>query len=232
MLNWLVSRKIFLLRSLIFALAAMLYLAPRQHGLFVFNYELFFGLRVFHLLWALLMLEMILAFKPGLEHFIGRSKIFEGNYIYREHDAAGLKAYTKKNNQRAFIVALAWAAVIVAAGALKLDCFNLVMLSLLFYFLDQLFVNLWCPIQHFILHNRCCATCRIYSWGFPIIVSPLIFIKSFWSYSLVAMGALLLLQWELICYRHPERFSELSNAAITCRHCNERCNRPRRRQLK
>lgn len=228
MLNWFVSRKIFLLRTLIFALGALLFLSGRQHGLFVFKFELALGLRVYHLLWALLMFEMIIALQPGLNHFIGRGKIFKKNYIYRPHKLQELKIYTKKNNQRAFLIALAWAAVIVAAGTLKLSCFNLVMLSVLFYFLDQLFVNLWCPIQRFILHNRCCATCRIYSWGFPIIVSPLIYIKSFWSYSLVAMGALLLLQWEFINYSYPERFFELSNAAITCRYCNERCSKPKR----
>lgn len=224
-LELLVSRKIFIFRAAVFAVAVILSLFDQALAVAVFYYELAFGVRVYHLLWGFLMLEMILALAPGMNHFMGRGKVYEKNYVYLKHDPGELKNYTKKYNQRAVIVALAWAGVILLVGLLNFKPYLVVMLVILFYFLDQLFVNVWCPLQHLIVHNRCCATCRIYSWGFPIIVSPLVYIKSFWSYSLLAVGALLLFQWEYLHHLYPERFSELANAALSCRNCTERCRK-------
>ncbi len=225
MLNWILSRKIFILRTVVFASAVIISLAGKEFAAVVFNYQVVGNVRVFHLLWVLLMFEMALALIPGLNHFIGRGKIFKLNYIHLKHDITELLSYTKKFDRRAILAALVWAVALILIGLLRLDSYWVVMSAFLFYFLDQLFVNLWCPFQNWIVHNRCCATCRIYSWGFPIIVSPLIYLKSFWSYSLVAMGALLLFQWELLHYKYPERFSELSNAALACKYCNDRCSK-------
>ena len=44
----------------------------------------------------------------------------------------------------------------------------------------------------------------------------LIFIKSFWTYSLVGVGVILFIQWEYLNLKHPERFSPISNKTLRC----------------
>lgn len=220
---WMLSRKIFIARSIIAGAAVILAILGKEVATRVFTCHLLAGIRVYHLLWAFIMTEMILVLVPKANHFIGCGKLYEKNYLPRKHDTGELRAYTRQFDERALYAALVWASALALVGLLRHSYFWLIMTALFFYFLDQLFVNVWCPFQHWIVHNRCCATCRIYNWGFPIIVSPLIFIRSFWTYSLVFMGAVILLQWEFLHRRYPERFSELSNAILSCRKCNDRC---------
>lgn len=224
-IGWMLSRKIFILRSTVFFTALGLTLISPDLARNFFFLKLIGPVRVFHFLWALVMLEMILALIPGLNHFIGRGKLFEINFKPRLYELSDLLTYTKKFDRRAVLAAVVWLAALLGLWLIRLEKYWIVMTSILFYYIDQLFVNVWCPFREWIVRNRCCATCRIYSWGFPIIVSPLLYIKSFWSYSLVAMGAILLIQWEFLHYRYPERFSEVSNAALLCGNCNDRCNR-------
>lgn len=55
-----------------------------------------------------------------------------------------------------------------------------------------------------------------------MMFTPLIFIPHPYTYSLVALSLMLLFRWEWNYKRHPERFSESTNACISCKHCNEK----------
>lgn len=230
-IEWMLSRKIFIARGSVLGIALILTLIGKDFAIEVFHYNLFGGVKVFHLLWAFVMAEMALVLMPKLDHFIGCGKIYKKNYIPRHHDNTALEAYTRGFNLRAFYAAIVWAAALIGIGYFRLEKYWVVMSAILFYFLDQFFVNVWCPFQQWIVRNRCCATCRIYNWGFAIIVSPLVYIQSFWTYSLVAMGGVVLIQWEILLRRHPERFSEVSNASLSCKNCNDRCNKRPDNQL-
>ena len=74
-----------------------------------------------------------------------------------------------------------------------------------------------------IVRNKCCNECRIYNWGHIMYLTPLIFIKSFWTYSLVVVGIFLFIQWEYMNLKHPERFSPISNKTLRCGNCNHDC---------
>ncbi len=224
-INWMLSRKILIARSTVFFSAMGLTLIGKEYAVFVFNFDLFRGIKTYHLLWAFVMAEMILVLIPKLNHFTGCGKLYEKYYTPKPHNEQNLIEDTRKYDRRALFAAAIWSSIIIAIGVFRLDTYWVVMIAVLFYYLDQLFVNIWCPFQHWIIRNRCCATCRIYNWGFPFIVSPLIYLKSFWSYSLVAMGVVILVQWEFLHYKHPERFSEVSNATLLCKNCNDKCRK-------
>ncbi len=222
-INWVLSRKIFIYRSTIFGIAIIAIIIGKDFSTKLFNFALAGPIRVFHLLWAFLMFEMILVFIPKLNHFNGCGKVYEKNYIPIDHNENDLKIYTKKFNIKAFYSALIWIGLIGIMAVFRSNKYILIIISISFYFLDQLFVNVWCPFKNWIIGNRCCATCRIYNWGFPMAVSPLIYIKSFWSWSLVLVSIIMLIHWEYLHYKYPERFSEVSNQTLLCKNCNDKC---------
>jgi len=56
--------------------------------------------------------------------------------------------------------------------------------------------------------------------------SPMIYIPSFWTYSILFMSAATLIQWEFLYLRHPERFYEQYNANLMCKNCKRKvCKR-------
>ena len=50
----------------------------------------------------------------------------------------------------------------------------------------------------------------------------MLFIKSFYSWSLFFMSCIVLIHWEIIYARHPERFWEGSNQVLQCAHCHDK----------
>lgn len=71
------------------------------------------------------------------------------------------------------------------------------------------------------MKNKCCVTCRIYNWDYAMMFTPLLFIPSLFNWSLLALAIALLIKWEWIYHRHPERFYEESNDALRCANCRE-----------
>jgi len=222
-IKWVLSRKIFIYRSTIFGIAILALIIGKDFSMKLFNFTIAGPVKVFHLLWAFMMFEMVLVFISKLNHFNGCGKVYKKNYIPIKHNKDDLKAYTKKFNLKALYSAIIWIGLIAIMSVFRNNKVVLIMISITFYFLDQLFVNIWCPFKSWIIGNRCCATCRIYNWGFPMAVSPLIYIRSFWSFSLVLVSIIMLIHWEYLHYKYPERFSEVSNQTLLCKNCNDKC---------
>lgn len=178
-------------------------------------------------IWLLLMAEMLVVALPGTSRHIYSGKCFERHHAPRETSPEGLRAYTARNHRGALRAALFWAAVLAAVGAARgtglLSAQGVVLVSVFFYFADQFCVNVWCPFQAWIVRNRCCNECRIFNWGHFMIYSPLVFVPGFWTWSLVVVSLAILLQWELLLLRHPERFSPLSNGNLRCGSCGHDC---------
>ena len=80
----------------------------------------------------------------------------------------------------------------------------------------------FCPFQTWFMKNRCCAVCRIYNWDFAMMFTPYLFIPNGYTWSLLGMSLLLLIRWEITVHRHPERFAENTNAALSCKNCEEK----------
>jgi hypothetical protein len=72
------------------------------------------------------------------------------------------------------------------------------------------------------MHNRCCVTCRIFNWDQPMMVTPLLFIPSWYSYTLGAAALFALIMWEYNFWKHSERFIELLNENLQCRNCKDK----------
>ncbi len=90
----------------------------------------------------------------------------------------------------------------------------------LFYFLfDMVCVVFWCPLQLFLMRNRCCTTCQIFNWDAIMVATPLAFMGGWFGGILIAVALVILVRWELAAIRHPERFDERTNARLSCAQC-------------
>lgn len=110
--------------------------------------------------------------------------------------------------------------VLAHVGQLNEDT---ILLWTTFYFVfDMICVVLWCPLQLFLMRNRCCTTCQIFNWDAAMYVTPLLLLPSPFSLLLVFGALVVLVRWELAFFRHPERFDERTNASLKCANCRDR----------
>lgn len=173
------------------------------------------------LVWAAFMAEMVRRLFPIRSESIGCQKQYA--FAFRP---CGTAAKPSLPHRRALAVALLWAAVNLLfgfayfRGVLSAD--GLVLLSLFFAVCDMICVLAFCPFQKLVMKNRCCITCRIYDWDYAMMFAPLAFLPSAAARSLFAMGLVLLVKWEISVYRHPERFSDVTNSALSCKNCTEK----------
>ena len=103
-----------------------------------------------------------------------------------------------------------------------IDAGILLLISLAYSVCDMICILFFCPFQTWFMKNKCCTSCRIYNWDFIMMVTPLIFIPSVFTWSLVFCALLLLIRWEVTIHRHPERFFEETNGNLSCASCQER----------
>ena len=96
------------------------------------------------------------------------------------------------------------------------------MWSVFFFLFDMVSVVLWCPIQRWFMRNRCCSTCQIFNWDAIMFATPLIFVRGWYGWVILGLSLVILLRWEVVAARHPERFDESTNARLTCAQCTER----------
>jgi hypothetical protein len=82
-------------------------------------------------------------------------------------------------------------------------------------------VLIWCPFR-LIMKNKCCTTCRIFNWDHLMMFTPMMFVISFYSLSLLAMSVVAFVVWELCVLIFPERFWEYSNSSLKCSECTDK----------
>ena len=133
------------------------------------------------------------------------------------------------------LVALIWVVFNAFFGALHmagiLDDGIMILLSCAYSICDMICILFFCPFQSWFLKNKCCAACRIYNWDYAMMFTPLFFVEKTYTWSLLVLSVALLLRWEITFYRHPERFSESTNAYLKCSNCSEKLC-AHKRQLK
>lgn len=215
-------------RIVIFLIMFYLYLFKREVVAGFVEFRLFGPLTPLHLLWAVLMTGMILHLLPKTRITMSGRKSFAGNYLppKEPYDRLALLEYVQRMNIRAWRVMLAWLCLNAIFGALYLAKVignaELIMLTFFYYISDLICMLIFCPFQTFGMKNRCCVNCRIFDWGHFMMYTPMLFIVSFFSWSLFFTSCVVLLHWELAYARHPERFWRGSNLALRCEHCQDK----------
>lgn len=221
-----VARLIF--RSLIFILCTLIFILRPEEFTILQGMNYFKGFSVFHLLWAIWVIDMIHQLVPVRNKIpLGSQKLFKQRFrpITEKINYAALRQYVISTTKSAYKVLLMWGALLVIIGALYflgiLNYSALFLFSAAFYVCDLICILVWCPFR-LILQNRCCTTCRIYNWDHLMMFTPMIFIKGFYSISLLLMAFVIWLVWELHVVLYPERFWEHSNEALRCSECTDK----------
>lgn len=177
---------------------------------------------VFAVIWLFFAVEMLIRFTPVSYESIGCQK----QYAHTYQPAQPQSAPVLPSARRILAVAAVWLAFNAVIGAAYLNGHlgkgALILFALAFAVCDMLCVLVFCPFQKWIMKNRCCISCRIYDWDYAMMFTPLLFIRSFYTWSLLLLGIALLVKWEITVRRHPERFSVTTNAALSCAACTEK----------
>lgn len=173
------------------------------------------------IVWAVFAVEMILRFFPEKDESMGCQKIFARNYIPAP-EPKPVPCYRRS----LLAIAIAWTVLNGTIAALYfthvIDRGAMLLVSLFYSVCDMVCILYFCPFETWFLKNKCCGTCRIYNWDYLMMFTPLIFIPSFATWSLVALALGLFAKWEITFRTHPERFHEETNLALTCRECTEK----------
>lgn len=216
------------IRVVVFMRAIQMYI--RDKSSLVISNGLSFqnGINPLHFLWIILVLEMISKFFPQNITSIGCRKQFKSNYLSCKNKPTELEINTwiKEENTAAKKVFAVWfggnAIVAILYFTKVLSESEMVLLSLFYFVGDLICVLFFCPFQSLIMKNRCCVTCRIFNWDSIMFCTPLIFIQSFFSWSLVLIALVLVAWWEFTYWKYPQRFFEGSNENLKCEYCHDK----------
>ena len=208
-------------RSALFLTALVLYIVRRVRGqgpLLAFAEKTPALLVV---IWIVFMAEMVFRFFPSKLASPGSEKQFQKHY-----EPTGETKPELHDNNAAVFVLLLWIGFNGLFGALyQLGVFDediMLLICLAFSVCNMICILFFCPFQTWFLKNKCCGTCRIYNWNYAMMFTPLFFVPRSYTWSLLAGAVALLLRWEITVYRHPERFSEKTNAYLRCAVCTEK----------
>lgn len=210
-----------LYRSVLFLLAAVMYIISRVRN----TGNMFNGFEkrywLLGIIWVVYAAEMLFRFFPSRLESMGCQKQFKRNYQPTEESTPKLQSW-----KRTFAVVVAWLLLNGVIGVLYytniIDEGILILISLAYGVCDMICILFFCPFQTWFMKNRCCTVCRIYNWDFAMMFTPYVFIPTGYTWSLLGMSLLLLLRWEITVRRHPERFSEKTNACLSCSNCQEK----------
>lgn len=172
-------------------------------------------------IFAMFIIEMLLRFFPSSLESPGCQKQFKRNYI-----KSGKTNIVIEDNNGVVLVALIWVGLNAVFGMLHtydiLGDGIMILIASFYSICDLICILFFCPFQTWFLHNKCCATCRIYNWDYAMMFTPLFFIKRWYGWVLLGMAFILALRWELTIYKYPERFSEETNGYLGCANCKEK----------
>lgn len=178
------------------------------------------------LLWGAVLLSMLSQLNANSGLTTGCLKQYPGRFDpVPDYDPQELTRAVRWQDKGAAKVAVVWVAVNLCFGLLYhrriLRVSFLALLCALFYLCDLVCVLFFCPFQFFLMHNRCCVNCRIFSWGSWMMSAPLMCVPHWYSWSLFGTGLLVLIVWEVRFRRYPERFWHGSNRNLQCAFCRE-----------
>ncbi len=215
-------------RIIVLFAGVLLYIFAKQQFNVLSGFDFFRKFSVLHILWVIWMWDMILQLIPVKAHIsIGSQKIFSSLFrpIKEKINYKNLKKHIADTTKSAYKVMILWVLLTLFIGGLyysgKIDSAFVLLVCIFFYVCDLICVLIWCPFR-LIMKNKCCTTCRIFNWDHLVMFSPLIFIKSFYSWSLFFFSFVVWLVWEICVFTYPERFWENSNMALRCSECTDK----------
>lgn len=221
----------FAFRCAVLALTAALYfVAPGQFDV-LSGFRCFHQFSVFHLLWVIWMIDMLLQLMPSKQYWpLGSQKFLKDTFqplkSFVEEGEHGLLEFICKSNRDTLLIGLVWLGLTGAIGAVYflgwIDRNMLLVISVLFYVFDLICVLFWCPFRVWFMKNRCCTTCRIFNWDHMMMFSPIVFIPGVFTWTLCLAAVVVFLVWEVTFALHPERFWEGTNGALRCSNCTDR----------
>ncbi|MCR5738045.1 MAG: hypothetical protein K6G64_10425 [Eubacterium sp.] len=186
------------------------------------------GLTPLHLLWAVFMGLMLIHLFPGKRILtMALRKRKEENFKEApNYSELELLHFVQRQNISAWRVLLVWLSFNCFWGLLYLfhivDNADLLMLTVFYFLCDYICILFFCPFQTLIMKNKCCVNCRIYDWGHFMMFTPMLFIRNFYSWSLFFTSVVVLIHWEIIYAKYPERFWFGSNQNLQCAHCKDK----------
>ena len=218
----------FIIRSILFIILIILFIRDNNIILSILNYKIIFNIKIYHISWLYLVLEMIFLIIPYTNNHSYNGKLFAKHYIEVEsYNKEKLDKYIEKCNKQARRVLIVWTLFNLFIYAIykkyNLSKSYVFLVFMFYYWLDMFCVNIWCPFHKLFFKSKCCNECRIYNWDHVMLFTPLVFIKSFWTYSLFVLSLFAFFQWEYMIKVHPERFSPVSNKKLQCKYCNYNC---------
>lgn len=231
------SRIRFVFRSILLSAFIILFIIDKDKITSILNYNLMSSIKIYHLIWLYLMIETLFLIIPYTNNHSYNGKLFVKHYIPADnYDKDNLGKYIKKNNKHARSVLAAWVVLNVVLFIIyfiyNLSTPYIFLVFMIYYWTDMFCVNVWCPFHKLFFKSKCCNECRIYNWDHVMFCTPLLLIKSFWSYSLFLLSLFAFIQWEYMIRKYPERFSPLSNKKLQCKDCNYHCRFNKMKHLK
>ena len=182
----------------------------------------------FHLLWIIWVFDMFLQIIPVKNTVaLGSQKLFANRFkpIRDKINYKHLKEHILSTTKSAYMVMILWILLIGVIATLYflgiIGKIGLFIITVLFYVCDLICVLIWCPFR-LIMKNKCCTTCRIFNWDHLMMFSPILFVGGFYCLSLFGLAFLAWLVWELCILIYPERFTEMTNAALKCSQCTDK----------
>ena len=210
-----------IIRIIIFLVLLYHYIIHKViEGVDIFDASVFKEIAII-VIFFMFIVEMLFRFFPNSLESPGCQKHFKQNYV-----KTGNTNIVIEDNNGVMLVALIWIGANAVFGMLHtmgiLDDGMMILLASCYSICDIICILFFCPFQSWFLHNKCCATCRIYNWDYAMMFTPLFFINRWYGWVLLGMAFVLMLKWELTFYKHPERFSEQTNGYIGCANCTEK----------
>ncbi len=203
------------------------YLYDKQLLIELVLQPIYMGVNAFHILWLVFMLMMFYHLFPKETLSMALLKKQENKFDPVEnYSRLELLEFVQDQNKKAWIVMLVWLIGNALVGLLYafdiIDKADLFMLTVFYFLSDYICILFYCPFQTHIMKNKCCVNCRIYDWGHFMMFTPMIMIKSFFTWSLFFMAALVLIRWEFVYAKYPERFYSGSNKRLQCANCKDK----------
>ena len=217
----------FVVRIIIFVLIFFLYLSNKPLMVEFMLQKIWMGITPIHVLWIVFMGMMILHIFPMEKVTMALRKSEEKAYVAQEdYSKQELLEFIQDQNVKAWKVMLLWLCFNAVFGILYLlnifDVADLFMLTVFYFLCDYICILICCPFQTGIMKNKCCVNCRIYDWGHFMMFTPMLFIQNFYSWSLFFTSCVVLIKWEIIYAKHPERFWSGSNKRLQCINCKDK----------
>ena len=173
--------------------------------------------------WLLLMLSMAFRLLPSRVESLGCQKLFAARL--RPTGIQPPSADIHSADRGALRVLVTWmgAHLLIFGAHAKglLGTRFLVCLAGFYGVCDIVCILFFCPFQSWMMHNRCCTTCRIYDWDYLMLCTPLLPIGGMMALSACLLAGVIFLRWEGTYRRNPARFFECSNGALRCSACQE-----------